>query len=86
MIFSPVILGAHGQVMCNSNCFSCDYRMYLYTFFTDSLSGFAQSCVSVILGPVVQSIVSLTTSLSCQFVRYIPTILPNPLLFFVVKM
>ena len=38
------------------------------------------------LGPVVQSIVSLTTSLRCQFVKYMPTILSNPLLFFVGKM
>ena len=34
-------------------------------------------------GPVVQSIVSLTTSLRCQFVKYMPTSLSNPLLFFV---
>ena len=37
-------------------------------------------------GPVVQSIVSLTTSLRRQFVKYMPTILSNPLLFFVGKM
>ena len=36
-------------------------------------------------GPVVQSIVSLTTSLRCQFVKYMPTTLSNPLLFFVGK-
>ena len=34
------------------------------------------------LGPVVQSIVSLTTSLRRQFVKYMLTILSNPLLFF----
>ena len=38
------------------------------------------------LGPVVQSIVSLTTSLRRQFVKYMLTILSNPLLFFVGKM
>ena len=38
------------------------------------------------LGPVVQSIVSLTTSLRRQFVKYVLTILSNPLLFFVEKM
>ena len=36
-------------------------------------------------GPVVQSTVSLTTSLRCQFVKYMPTTLSNPLLFFVGK-
>ena len=34
------------------------------------------------LGPVVQSIVSLTTSLRRHFVKYMPTTLSNPLLFF----
>ena len=34
------------------------------------------------LGPVVQSIVSLTTSLRGNFVKYIPTTLSNTLLFF----
>ena len=38
------------------------------------------------LGPVVQSIVSLTKSLRCQLVKYMPTILSNTLLFFVGKM
>ena len=38
------------------------------------------------LGPVVHSIVSLTTSLRRQFVKYMLTILTNPLLFFVEKM
>ena len=38
------------------------------------------------LGPVVQSIVSLTTSLRGHLVKYIPTALSNPLLFFVEKM
>ena len=37
-------------------------------------------------GPVVQSIVILTTSLRRQFVKYMPTALTNPLLFFVEKM
>ena len=36
-------------------------------------------------GPVVQSIVSLTTSLSGHLVKYIPTTLSNTLLFFVEK-
>ena len=38
------------------------------------------------LGPVVQSIVSLTTSLRRQLVKYMPTALSNTLLFFVGKM
>ena len=37
-------------------------------------------------GPVVQSIVSLTTSLRRQLVKYMPTKLSNTLLFFVGKM
>ena len=37
-------------------------------------------------GLVVQSIVSLTTSLRRQFVKYMPTTRSNPLLFFVEKM
>ena len=37
-------------------------------------------------GPVVQSIVSLTTSLRRHFVKYMLTTLSNPLLFFVEKM
>ena len=37
------------------------------------------------LGPVVQSIISLTTSLRRHFVKYMLTILSNPLLFFVEK-
>ena len=37
------------------------------------------------LGPVVQSIVSLTTLLRRHFVKYMPTTLSNPLLFFVEK-
>ena len=38
------------------------------------------------LGPVVQSIVSLTTSLRGHLVKYIPITLSNTLLFFVGKM
>ena len=38
------------------------------------------------LGPVVQSIVSLTTSLRLNHVKYMPTALSNTLLFFVGKM
>ena len=38
------------------------------------------------LGPVVQSIVSLTTSLRRHLVQYMPTTLSNTLLFFVGKM
>ena len=37
------------------------------------------------LGPVVQSIVSLTSSLRRQLVKYMPTTLSNTLLFFVRK-
>ena len=37
-------------------------------------------------GPVVQSIVSLTTSLRRQLVKYVPNKLSNTLLFFVEKM
>ena len=37
-------------------------------------------------GPVVQSIVSLTSSLRRHFVKYMQTTLSNPLLFFVEKM
>ena len=36
-------------------------------------------------GPVVQSIVSLTTSLRRHFVKYMPTTLSNPLLFMLKK-
>ena len=36
-------------------------------------------------GPVVQSIVSLTTSLRCQLVKYMPTKLSNTLLFLLEK-
>ena len=39
-----------------------------------------------ILGPVVQSIVSLTMSLRGHLLKYIPTTLSNTLLFFVGKM
>ena len=38
------------------------------------------------LGPVAQSIVSLTSSLRRQLVKYMPTTLSNPQLFFVGKM
>ena len=38
------------------------------------------------LGPVVQSIVSLTTSLRLQLVKYMQTRVTNMLLFFVGKM
>ena len=37
-------------------------------------------------GPVVESIVSLTTSLRRHCVKYMPITLSNPLLFFVEKM
>ena len=39
-----------------------------------------------VLGPVVQSIVSITTLLRRHFVKYMLTTLSNPLLFFVEKM
>ena len=38
------------------------------------------------LGPVVQSIISLTSSLRGQLVKCFMTLLPNTLLFFVEKM
>ena len=38
------------------------------------------------LGPVVQSIVSLTSSLGGQLVRCFTTLLPNTMIFFVDKM
>ena len=38
------------------------------------------------VGPVVQSILSLTTSLRRHLVKYMPTTLSNTLLFFVGKM
>ena len=41
---------------------------------------------SIHLGPVVQSIVNLTTSSRRQLVKYMPTKLSNTLLFFVGKM
>ena len=37
------------------------------------------------LGPVVQSIVDLTTWLRCQLVKYVPTTLSNTLLFLLEK-
>ena len=36
-------------------------------------------------GPVVQIFISLTTSLRCQFFKYMPTTLSNPLLFLLKK-
>ena len=36
-------------------------------------------------GPVVQSIISLTMSLKCQFIKSKPTTLSNTMLFFVEK-
>ena len=45
--------------------------------------GFMQDCVSKVLGPVVQSIVSLTMSLRRQLVKYMPTKLSNTQLLFV---
>ena len=45
-----------------------------------------QSSVDQNQGPVVQSIVSLTSSLRRQLVKYMPTTLSNTLLFFVGKM
>ena len=47
-----------------------------------NIAGGFESC----LGPVVQSIVSLTTSLRRQLFKYIPTTLSNTLLFFVEKL
>ena len=42
--------------------------------------------ILLLQGPVVQSIVSLTTSLRRQFVKYMPTTLSNTQLFVVEKM
>ena len=68
-------------------------RKLIITVF-DSHSSIAQSVfdcrypiwICEILGPAVQSIVSLTTSLRRQLVKYMPTKLSNTLLFFVGKM
>ena len=40
----------------------------------------------ILLGPVVQSIVSLTSSLRGQLIKCFTTLLPNTLIFFVEKM
>ena len=64
--------------------------MYLYVsiilVFEAEKKWFSIICYIDILGPVVQSIVSLRKSLRCQLVKYMPTTLSNPLLFFVEKM
>ena len=51
--------------------------------FTSSITLFA---VDNYLGPVVQNIVSLTTLIRRQHVKYMPTTFANTLLFFVGKM
>ena len=49
------------------------------------LFGSAHSTNTTALGPVIQSIVSLTTSLRGQLVKYFTTSEPNTLKFFVEK-
>ena len=60
-----------------------DWSMVFKTIFILTNNLFIRGNVQ---GPVVQSIVSLTTSLRRHFVKYMPTTLSNPLLFFVEKM
>ena len=48
-------------------------------------AGMKVKCTVCNQGPVVQSIVSLTTSFRGHLVKYIPTTLSNTLLFFVGK-
>ena len=64
--------------------------MYKYlSHWLMSLSTVLQSCLdgcTAFMGPVVQNFVSLTLSLSPQFVKYISTSKANTLLFFVEKM
>ena len=43
------------------------------------------SSISKDLGPVVQSMVSLKSSLSGQLIKYFTTLYPNTLIFFVVE-
>ena len=60
-------------------------RKYFYHLCVYILQGVLLKQINI-LGPVVQSIVSLTTSLRRHFVKYMLTTLSNPLLFFVEKM
>ena len=60
-----------------ADCIDTAWRKYLSIKWTKTLMD---------LGPVVQSIVSLTTSLRRQLVKYMPTKLSNTLLFFIGKM
>ena len=53
---------------------------------TEQTKGSGSAKCFICLGPVVQSIVSLTTSLRHQLIKYMPTKLSNTLLFFVGKM
>ena len=59
---------------------SCDIKLYLFIDIYKLVTRRRD------LGPVVQSIVSRTTSLRRQLVKYMPTKLSNTLLFFVGKM
>ena len=53
--------------------------------FTPSVYAHERTDSKLHQGTVVQIIVILTTSLRRQFVKYMPTTLANPLLFFVEK-
>ena len=57
--------------------------LYSAKFGRDSLLKRLVNCKSADLGPVVQSIVSLTKSLRRYFVKYMPTTLSKPVLFFI---
>ena len=62
---------------------------YSYRYIQASTSSWGLTAVRKlppVQGPVVQSIVSLTTSLRRHFVKYMLTTLSNPLSFFVEKM
>ena len=54
--------------------------------FSDLAVSFQQMGPDYYQGPVVQSIVSLTSSLRGQLLKVFMTLLPNPLIFFVEKM
>ena len=62
----------------NQNLTICYRMVNLMLEVVNSLTGYQ--------GPVVQSIVSLTTVLRHQFVKYMPTKLSNTVLFFCEKM
>ena len=66
-------------------CFTFKEHAYFNSTTTCSLKTTISTTVSVYQGPVVQSIVSLTTSLRRQLVKYMPTALLKTLIFFVEK-